>query len=108
MELVAGRSINMAMSVRGREALRGVGCEEQITSKGIEMHSRMLHDTKGSMSAVQYGKVNESILSIDRRYMNEILLSGIIVVVIIKYHKLFHSVFISLRGRKIQKCEYTF
>lgn len=76
MEVVVGRSINMAMSVRGRESLRRVGCEEYITSRGIEMHSRMLHDTKGSMSAVQYGKENESILSIDRRYINELLLSG--------------------------------
>ena len=42
MKMVVGRSINMAISVRGREGLRGIGCEELVTSKGIEMHSRMI------------------------------------------------------------------
>lgn len=77
MKVVVGRSINMAMSVRGREGLRGIGAEEAITSKGIEMYSRMLHDTKGRTSAVPYGKKNECILSIDRRYLNELLLTGL-------------------------------
>jgi kynurenine 3-monooxygenase len=76
MRAVAGRSINMALSVRGREGLRGIDCENAVVSKGIEMHSRMLHDTKGRMSSAQYGKEGQSILSIDRRYMNEILLTG--------------------------------
>jgi kynurenine 3-monooxygenase len=76
MEVVVGRSINMAISVRGRQGLSGIGCEELITSKGIEMHSRMLHDLKGNMSAVQYDSKGRCILSIDRRYINELLLSG--------------------------------
>lgn len=76
MKVVVGRSINMAMSVRGREGLNRIGAEERITSKGIEMYSRMLHDVKGNMSAVPYGKSTECILSIDRRYLNELLLSG--------------------------------
>lgn len=75
MKQVAGRSINMAMSVRGREALRQIGAEESITSKGIEMFSRMLHNAKGDCSAVPYGKATECILSIDRRYLNELLLT---------------------------------
>jgi kynurenine 3-monooxygenase len=76
MKVVIGRSINMAMSVRGREGLRGIGAEEAITSKGIEMYSRMLHDTRGNTNAVPYGKQSECILSIDRRYLNELLLNG--------------------------------
>jgi hypothetical protein len=79
LRTAVGRSINMAISVRGREGLRGIGCEELVTSKGIEMHSRMLHDVKGNMSAVRYGKADQSILSIDRRYMNELLLTGTLV-----------------------------
>jgi kynurenine 3-monooxygenase len=39
------------------------------------MFSRMLHDTKGNMSAVPYGKKSQCILSIDRRYLNELLLN---------------------------------
>jgi len=75
MKMVVGRSINMAISVRGREGLRGIGCEELVTSKGIEMHSRMIHDLKGGMTAVPYGKKGQSILSIDRRFINELLLT---------------------------------
>jgi kynurenine 3-monooxygenase len=76
MKAVVGRSINMAISVRGREGLNRIGCEDLITSKGIEMHSRMLHDTKGQMSAVPYDSKGRCILSIDRRYINELLLTG--------------------------------
>lgn len=76
MKVVAGRSINMAMSLRGREGLRRIGAEERITSKGIEMYSRMLHDVMGKTGAVPYGKKDECILSIDRRYLNELLLNG--------------------------------
>jgi kynurenine 3-monooxygenase len=75
MEVVSGRSINMAMSVRGREALRGINAEEKIVSKGIEMYSRLLHDTNGQTKIIPYGKADQSILSIDRRYLNEILLN---------------------------------
>ena len=66
MKVVIGRSINMAMSTRGREGLKRIGAEESITSKGIEMYSRMLHDLKGNMNAVPYGKKDQCILSIDR------------------------------------------
>ena len=76
MKVVVGRSINMAMSVRGREGLKRIGAEESITSKGIEMYSRMLHDTKGNTKVVPYGKKSQCILSIDRRYLNELLLTG--------------------------------
>lgn len=76
MKVVAGRSINMAMSVRGREGLKRINAEEAITSKGIEMYTRMLHDTRGNMTSVPYGKSSQCILSIDRRYLNELLLNG--------------------------------
>lgn len=83
MKVVVGRSINMAISARGREGLKRIGAEERITSKGIEMYSRMLHDTSGKTDAVPYGKKTECILSIDRRYLNELLLNGRIITVII-------------------------
>lgn len=77
MKVVVGRSINMAISARGREGLKRIDAEERITSKGIEMYSRMLHDLNGNTNAVPYGKETECILSIDRRYLNELLLNGI-------------------------------
>lgn len=74
-EIVTGRSINMAMSVRGREGLKRIGAEESICSKGIEMSSRMIHDTKANTGTVPYGKDGQCILSIDRRFLNELLLT---------------------------------
>jgi len=43
----------------------------------IEMYSRMIHDIKGDTEVVPYGKDSECILSIDRRFLNELLLTGI-------------------------------
>ncbi len=77
MKVVIGRSINMAISTRGREGLKRIGAEESITSKGIEMYTRMLHDTHGKTNSVPYGKKTQCILSIDRRYLNELLLTGL-------------------------------
>ena len=40
------------------------------------MYSRMIHDTNGHTHPVPYGKRDQCILSIDRRYLNELLLNG--------------------------------
>merc|ERR1712240_606056 len=49
MEHVPGRSINLAMSVRGLAALRKVGLDEHMkTEYGIPMHARMIHSPAGS------------------------------------------------------------
>jgi len=40
------------------------------------MYSRMIHDIKGRTGAVPYGKKDQCILSIDRRFLNELLLNG--------------------------------
>jgi kynurenine 3-monooxygenase len=53
--VVKGRSINMALSRRGRDALAYVNCEDVIVENGIPMHSRMLHDTNCHTEAVPYG-----------------------------------------------------
>lgn len=53
-ELVQGRSINLALSVRGRKALARVGIEEKILMHGIPMKGRMLHDPNGQTRAVAY------------------------------------------------------
>merc|ERR1712156_1028701 len=75
MEHVPGRSINLAMSVRGLAALRKVGLDEHMkTEYGIPMHARMIHSPAGSLNAIPYGKDGEAIYSVGRRYVNEILL----------------------------------
>ena len=75
MEHVAGRSINLAMSVRGLGALRKIGLDDHIREEyGIPMHARMIHSPGGDTNAIPYGKANQCIYSVGRRYVNEILL----------------------------------
>ena len=52
---------------RGRAALRAIGLEDTIASKGIPMHSRMIHNKDGTKKGIPYGKSGQSIMSIDRR-----------------------------------------
>jgi len=77
LEHVPGRSINLAMSVRGLSALDSIGLGAHVASEyGIPMHSRMIHTLKGEMYPVPYGKEGQAIYSVGRRYVNEILLTA--------------------------------
>lgn len=53
-ELVQGRSINLALSARGRKALAKIGLEKKILEHGIPMRGRMLHDLNGNTEFVPY------------------------------------------------------
>lgn len=55
-DLVQGRSINLALSVRGRKALAEVGLEDKLMQHGIPMRGRMLHDLKGRTQFVPYDR----------------------------------------------------
>jgi len=75
MEHVSGRSINLAMSVRGLGALNKVNLDDHIREEyGIPMYARMIHGTDGSTNPIPYGKENQCIYSVGRRYVNEALL----------------------------------
>lgn len=54
--VVAGRSINLALSVRGRRALAEVGLEEVCLEQAIPMRGRMLHDIRGRTRSVPYDR----------------------------------------------------
>ena len=75
MEVVRGRSINLAMSQRARTALRAVGLEDQFVQSGIPMYARCIHDRDGKTRAIPYGQSHQFIMSIDRRKLNELLLT---------------------------------
>merc|ERR1711962_1455218 len=76
MEHVPGRSINLAMSVRGLGALHKVGLDEHVKREyRIPMHSRMIHTRQGTTNAQPYGKEGQAIYSVGRRYINEALLT---------------------------------
>ncbi|KAK3595984.1 hypothetical protein CHS0354_032499 [Potamilus streckersoni] len=76
VEVVRGRSINLALSVRGREALKMVEMEEEVINKGIRMYSRMIHDRDGTLRIIPYGRKDQYIMSVDRRHLNEVLLTA--------------------------------
>src|SRR5437667_12876425 len=51
-----GRSINLALSVRGLHALREVGLAEEVLQAAIPMRGRMIHSPAGSLTFQPYGK----------------------------------------------------
>ena len=73
---VSGRSINLALSRRGREALRAVGLEDEVLSTAIPMRARMIHPLSRNQYSIPYGtKREDCIYSVNRRALNELLLT---------------------------------
>ncbi|GGW23112.1 FAD-dependent oxidoreductase [Arenibacter certesii] len=66
----SGRSINLAMSDRGWNALREVGVEEVIKELGIPMDKRAIHLVGEPEYYQKYGKEKEAIWSISRGVLN--------------------------------------
>lgn len=70
----AGRSINLAVSVRAWKALEIAGIKEDIEPIAIPMYGRSLHMPDGSSAYQQYGKNNEAIYSVSRGELNRKLM----------------------------------
>ena len=70
----AGRSINLAVSVRGWNALEMAGIKQDIEPIAIPMYGRSLHMSDGSSAYQQYGKNNEAIYSVSRGELNRKLM----------------------------------
>ena len=75
VEQAEGRSINLALSVRGREALKEVGLEGVVLEQALPMFGRMIHSVSGSLSKQAYGTRDQCIYSVDRLRLNKLLLS---------------------------------
>lgn len=73
--IVAGRSINLAMSARGWKALDLAGLRQDIESLAIPMTGRYLHQADGSAAFQAYGKNNEAIYSVSRGELNKKLMT---------------------------------
>ncbi|KAJ3115574.1 kynurenine 3-monooxygenase, mitochondrial precursor [Phlyctochytrium bullatum] len=71
----SGRSINLALSVRGISGLQGAGAAEAILPNLIPMKGRMIHVGSGKLSSQPYGVFGECINSVDRKLVNEVLLN---------------------------------
>ncbi len=73
----AGRSINMAVSVRGIHALEQVGLDQTVLKQAIPMRGRMVHDLDGQLTLHPYGRMpSEVIHSISRAGLNMILMNA--------------------------------
>ena len=69
-----GRSINLAMSTRGWNALEKAGISEQLRSVAIPMPGRIMHSTQGELTHQPYGKDGQAIYSVSRGGLNKALL----------------------------------
>jgi kynurenine 3-monooxygenase len=69
-EMVAGRSINLALSDRGIMALEEVGLMDEIRKICIPMHGRFMHNADGSTAYQAYGKEGQYINSVSRGELN--------------------------------------
>ena len=68
--MIAGRSINLALSDRGIKALEEVGLMDEIRKICIPMHGRFMHNTDGSTAYQAYGKEDQYINSVSRGELN--------------------------------------
>ena len=66
----SGRSINLAMSNRGWEALRKVGVEDEIREIALPLDKRAMHVNEKPLYFQKYGKEGEAIYSISRGILN--------------------------------------
>ena len=69
-EISAGKSINLALSVRGWTALDAVGVGDEIRKIAIPMSGRIMHDLEGNLTYQPYGKEGEAIFSVSRGKVN--------------------------------------
>jgi kynurenine 3-monooxygenase len=73
-DIVAGRSINLALSDRGIKALEEVGVMDEIRKIAIPMHGRFIHNSDGNTAFQPYGKQGQFINSVSRGELNKKLM----------------------------------
>jgi kynurenine 3-monooxygenase len=72
----AGRSINLALSVRGLHALKQLGMESQVLAETVPMRGRMIHSVTGELTFQPYGRDDaDCIYSISRGGLNKLLMT---------------------------------
>src|SRR5262245_32027918 len=76
-EAEAGRSINLALSVRGLHALNEVGLMNEVVKSGVLMRGRMIHPKSGDLVFQRYGKDDsEALHSVSRGGLNRLLVEA--------------------------------
>lgn len=74
-KLVAGRSINLALSTRGWTALKNVGVDHHVERIAIPMPKRVMHDKEGNLTDQYYGNKDQAIYSVPRGELNVLLMN---------------------------------
>lgn len=73
--LIAGKSINLALSDRGWKALELAGIAEDIRQISIPMYKRCMHALDGTLSYQAYGREDQAIYSVSRGGLNQKLMN---------------------------------
>ena len=73
--LLAGRSINLALSDRGWKALELAGIAEDIRAISIPMYQRCMHALDGTLTYQPYGMEDQAIYSVSRGGLNQKLMN---------------------------------
>ena len=73
--LIAGKSINLALSDRGWKALELAGIAEEIKAISIPMYKRCMHAVDGTLSYQAYGNEDQAIYSVSRGGLNQKLMN---------------------------------
>jgi kynurenine 3-monooxygenase len=72
-----GRSINLALSVRGIHALRDLGLADDVLRQSVLMRGRMIHARNGALTFQPYGKDDsEALHSVSRAGLNRLLIEA--------------------------------
>lgn len=72
-----GRSINLALSVRGLHALSEIGLAERVVASSVLMRGRMIHPISGPLVFQPYGKDDsEALHSVSRGGLNKLLVEA--------------------------------
>jgi kynurenine 3-monooxygenase len=74
-KLIAGKSINLALSDRGWKALELAGIAEDIHAIAIPMYKRCMHALDGTLTYQPYGKEDQAIYSVSRGGLNQKLMN---------------------------------
>ncbi|KAK9240184.1 hypothetical protein V1525DRAFT_396194 [Lipomyces kononenkoae] len=71
-----GKSINLALSHRGIEGLKGASktLGDMITSNVVPVYGRMIHDKRGRQESQAYDVHGQHINAVDRGWLNSVLL----------------------------------
>ena len=73
-EISAGKSINLALSVRGWTALKAAGIDGDVDELAIPMPGRIMHSLDGELTYQPYGKDGEAIYSVSRGHLNAMMM----------------------------------